>query len=40
MISTEDLQQVINRLTGEQQLSEQDMEQLIKNVGTNTSMFP
>ncbi len=32
MISTEDLKEVIRRLTGEQQLSEEDMEQLIKNV--------
>ena len=32
MISKDDLQQVIQRLTGEQQLSDDDMEQLIKNV--------
>ena len=32
MISVEDLHTVINRLTGEQQLTDEDMDQLIKNV--------
>ena len=34
MISREDVKEVIRRLTGEQQLSEEDMEQLIKNVSS------
>ncbi|XP_064626654.1 calcium and integrin-binding protein 1-like [Lineus longissimus] len=32
MISEDDLKKVINRLTGDQKLSEQDMNQLIKNI--------
>ena len=31
-VSSADLRQVINRLTGEQQLSDEDMQQLINNV--------
>lgn len=34
MISKEDLAQVISRLTGQQRLSDGDMEQLIKNVSS------
>ena len=34
MISTEDLQNVINRLTGDQKLSDRDMSLLIKNVSS------
>ena len=32
MISIPDMKNVINRLTGEQQLSDEDMDQLIENV--------
>jgi hypothetical protein len=32
MISEDDLKEVINRLTGDQKLCEQDINQLIKNV--------
>ena len=32
MISVEDLKEVINRLTGDQTLVDDDMDQLIKNV--------
>lgn len=32
MLGVEDLKQVINRLTGENRLSESDMQQLIQNV--------
>ena len=36
MISAEDLKEVINRLTGDQELSEEDMARLIENVRTAT----
>lgn len=32
MISSRDLREVVNRLTGEQELSDEDMQQLIDNV--------
>ena len=36
MISADDLKEVINRLTGEQSLSEDDMDQLVTNVSTKS----